>query len=338
MTSSPSSAPCRSRMGTSTEYQWPGSSGSTRPRLLRRRARRRRSRRRIADAPDQARDAPCRARSCRRRALRRDRCASGSRCRLAPAPRAPSRRPASPAHRHWRARAPGPPRVRPRPPSRNHSAPRSPGRRAPWQPGVWPALRAARRCASPSAWRGAPRSAAPAPPPSASAAVRGSRWDPRSAISPVLDWDPRRASPRRVLRCGGFWAVGRGRVDPASCHPRPRLSALRLAGRILAPATLTDAPGRAPKNERQWSANSSAIGLKRRPRNVASTSWLLLTAHVQRPRHQRAAVIGHVIGRLGGQEAVAEPMTDEAAHHFQRPGAKPDRAVPGRGSRNRDKI
>src|SRR5277367_3585298 len=38
----------------------------------------------------------------------------------------------------------------------------------------------------------------------------------------------------------------------------------------------------------------------------------------QRPHHQCAPVIGHVIGRLGRQNAVAKPMSDEAAHHLQR--------------------
>ena len=43
--------------------------------------------------------------------------------------------------------------------------------------------------------------------PDASAAVRGSRSDRRSATFQVRDSDPRRASWRRVWQCGGFWAV-----------------------------------------------------------------------------------------------------------------------------------
>ena len=92
-----------------------------------------------------------------------------------------------------------------------------------------------------------------------------------------------------------------------------------------------------PKKERQCAANSNAIGLRRRLAKVASTSRLLLTATLKRARHQGAPIVGHVVGRLGCQNAVAEAVPDEAAHHFQRFGAKADRAVRGLQSRNRDR-
>ena len=59
MTWSPSRAPCRSRSATSTEYQWPGSSGSTRAAVPRSRVPNAADAlRRIAGTANQARDAP----------------------------------------------------------------------------------------------------------------------------------------------------------------------------------------------------------------------------------------------------------------------------------------
>ncbi len=67
--------------------------------------------------------------------------------------------------------------------------------------------------------------------------------------------------------------------------------------------------------------NSCAIGAGESSGQSCDHQTAVLDGIRQGPRHERTAVVGHVVGGFGGEQSVAKAVTDEPAHHLQRPRA-----------------